>query len=385
VTAFEFTSPARVVFGPGRLAELGPAAAGMGKRALLVAGMGQERSRPVQALLEAAGVQASLFQLDGEPSLEAVSQAAALAAADRCDLVIALGGGSALDAGKAAAALVTNPGDIYDYLEVVGRGRSISHAPLPLIAVPTTAGAGAEVTRNAVLSVPEHRVKVSMRSPLMLPRLALVDPELTLSLPPAVTAATGLDALTQLIEPYLTPRANPLTDALCRDGIPRAARALPRAFHHGNDLAARTEMSLASLYGGFALANAGLGAVHGFAAPLGGELNAPHGAICARLLPVVFAANQRALLERSPDSPLLERFDEVARMLTGSPTARAADGAAWLHDLVRELDIPRLAAYGLDPAGLPALAEKAAQASSMKANPVMLTHAELVGILKHAL
>ena len=231
--------------------------------------------------------------------------------------MIGLGGGSAIDAAKAIAALAANGGDPLDYLEVVGRGRSLTQPSLPCIAIPTTAGTGAEVTRNAVLASPEHGIKASLRSATMLPRLALVDPELTYSLPAAVTASTGLDALTQLIEPFTSSKANPLTDALCREGMMRAARSLRTAYEDGRDAAAREDMALASLFGGLALANAGLGVVHGFAGPVGGTFHAPHGAVCAAFLPHVMAVNARALRTRQPGSAALARYDEIARILTG--------------------------------------------------------------------
>jgi alcohol dehydrogenase class IV len=279
---------------------------------------------------------------------------------------------------------MTNEGDPLDYLEVIGKGQPLRQPPTPYIAIPTTAGTGAEVTRNAVLASPEHRVKVSLRSPWMLPRLALVDPELTHSMPPAITATTGMDALTQCIEPYLSVQANPLTDALCREGIQRAARSLRRAYEQGDDPAAREDMALASLFGGLALANAKLGAVHGFAGPLGGMFDAPHGAICARLLSFVMEANLKALRQREPDSPILPRFDEVARLLTGHPEATADDGVKWLHDLSAALHIPPLADYGVTTADFEALIEKAGRSSSMKGNPIPLTPDELRAILAQA-
>ncbi|RPI12577.1 MAG: iron-containing alcohol dehydrogenase, partial [Acidobacteriales bacterium] len=285
---FEFATATRIVFGPGTLREIAPAVREMGVRALPVTG-----SRP--EIATGLGLDCVPYAVPGEPTVDLVRQGVQLAREERCDVVIGLGGGSAIDAAKAIAALVPNSGEPLDYLEVVGKGRALEKPSLPFIAVPTTAGTGSEVTRNAVLASPDHRVKASLRSPYMLARLAVVDPELTYDLPPAVTASTGLDALTQLIEPYVSSRANPMTDSLCVEGMRRAARSLPRAFADGRDGEARLDMSLASLFGGLALANAGLGAVHGFAAPIGGAFEAPHGAVCAALLPLVMDANIRAL------------------------------------------------------------------------------------------
>jgi alcohol dehydrogenase class IV len=281
--------------------------------------------------------------------------------------------------------MATNPGDPLDYLEVIGRNQPLRQAPLPLVTIPTTAGAGAEVTRNAVLASPAHRVKASLRSPRLLPRLAVVDPVLTLGLPAAITAATGLDALTQLIEPFVSCRANPLVDGLCREGLVRAARSLRRVVTHPDDLAARTDMALASLLSGLALANAGLGAVHGFAAPIGGMFPAPHGFVCAALLPHVMAANIEALRARGGGPAALERYAEVARIVTGRADATAADGLAWVRALGAELATPSLGSFGVSPEDVPALCEKAAQASSMKANPVVLQPAELAAILREAI
>ena len=314
-----------------------------------------------------------------------VQAGAGLAREAGCDVVIACGGGSAIDAGKAIAALIHNRRDPLDYLEVIGRGQSLDRTPVPFIAVPTTAGTGAEATRNAVLASPVHRLKVSLRSPLMLPRLAVVDPQLTLGLPPALTASTGLDALTQLIEPFVSCRANPLTDGLCRDGIVRVARSLRRACDQPSDSAAREDMALASLFGGLALANAGLGAVHGFAAPIGGMFPAPHGAVCAALLPHAMAVNVRALRDRQPQSDGLRRFDEVARLLTSRPAAGAGEGIEWVVALCDALRIPSLRTFGVGEADAPVLCEKAATTSSMKGNPIALTAAELREILLRAL
>lgn len=384
VTRFEFATAGRIIFGTGALREAGGIAASLGRRALVVTGADPERAAPLIGQLDAADVSYMRFAVPTEPTVQLAQEGTARAREAGCDLVIAFGGGSAIDAGKAIAALLTNPGDPLDYLEVVGRGRALAHPAAPMVAIPTTAGTGAEVTRNAVLAVPEQRVKVSLRSPLMLPRVALIDPELTCRLPPPITAYTGLDALTQVIEPFVSRRANPLTDALCREAIPRAARSLPRAYADGQDIAAREEMAFVSLSGGLALANAGLGAVHGFAGPLGGMFDAPHGAICAALLPHVMAANSAILAERLPDSPVLARYAEIARLLTGRAGATPADAAAWIADLIAALDIPPLRHYGLTEADFPALIDASARASSMQANPVELTRDEMAAILRRA-
>jgi alcohol dehydrogenase class IV len=282
--------------------------------------------------------------------------------------------------------MLANGGELLDYVEIIGRGQALTEPSVPFMAIPTTAGTGAEVTRNAVLASPEHKVKVSLRSPLMLAKVALVDPELTYDLPPALTASTGLDALTQLIEPFVCLRANPMTDGLCVEGLQRAARSLRVTFNDGQNKSAREDMAVASLFGGLALANAGLGAVHGFAGPLGGMFPAaPHGAICAALLPHVMSANLRALRQRAPDSGALPRYDEVARRLTGRAPATADDGIKWVGQLVGDLKIPRLGTYGIQSEHVAELVKKAMQASSMKANPVALTPEELAGTLRQAL
>ncbi len=375
----------KILFGPGTAAQAAGEAARIGKRALLVTGRNPERAADFSRRLAQAGVDPVLFRVAGEPEIETVAAGAALARQERCDLIIGLGGGSALDAAKAIAALAVNTEPIETYLEVIGQGRPLTQTPLPCIAIPTTAGTGSEVTRNAVLKSVAHKVKVSLRGDGMLPVLAVVDPALTLGLPPDVTAATGCDALTQLLEAFVSAKANPLTDALCREGLARAAGALPRAVAQGDDLSARTDMALASLFSGLALANAGLGAVHGIAGPLGGMIPAPHGAVCARLLPEVMAANVRALTQRAPQSVALNRYRCVAQMLTGAPQATAADGVQWVRELVKQFSIPALSHWGLTAAAVPELVAHARRASSMKGNPIELSEAELTGIVMAAM
>jgi alcohol dehydrogenase class IV len=378
VTGFEFATAGRIVFGSGTFAQLEGIAAGFGKTPLIVTG-----KRRLD--LNVAG---EVFSVASEPTIAVVREGAEVFRGAGCDLVIAIGGGSAIDAGKAIAAAAANSGDLLDYLEVIGKGQPLENAPWPFIAVPTTAGTGSEVTRNAVLGSPEHGVKVSLRSPLMLPRVAIVDPVLTLGLPPAITASTGLDALTQLIEPYVSSRANAFTDSLCLDGIRRASVSLPRAFRDGNNgnaADARSGMAYASLLGGLALANAGLGVVHGFAAPIGGMFDAPHGAVCAALLPAGMRTNIVALREREPKGGALERYREIARILTNDPDAIPEDGVEWVRGLTSRLAIPSLASYGIRQQDVPELAAKAGRANSMKANPIALTTAELTATIENSL
>ena len=382
---FEFSTPTRILFGPGAVREVAPAAKALGERALVVTGRDAGRAGPLVEQLQAEGIAVLPVSVSGEPTLERVRAGVERGREADCGLVIGFGGGSVLDAGKAIAALLTNGGDPLDYLEVIGKGRALARPSAPYIAVPTTAGTGAEVTRNAVLASSEYYVKASLRSDFMYPRLAVVDPELTHTLPPAVTASTGLDALTQLVEPFVSTAANPVTDALCRDGMARAARSLRRAWEDGRNAAAREDMALASLFGGLALANARLGVVHGCAAVLGGRYPAPHGAVCARLLPFVMAANVAALHDRSAGAPALRRYEEVARILTGRPAATIADGIRWAHALCTDLGIPPLGRHGMVAADIPAVVAEAQRASSTKGNPIRLTDEEVADMLRQAL
>jgi alcohol dehydrogenase class IV len=377
---YEFATAQRIVVGPGCGAELADSARALGGRALLALGSGMAaRGGPAAALaaqLAERGLIAASYPVAGEPQIIDIEEGARMARASGCDMVIGIGGGSVLDTAKAIAALAANDGGALDYMEVIGAGRPLERAALPIIAVPTTAGTGSEVTRNAVIAAPHQRAKASIRHASMLPRLALVDSTLTHDLPPQLTAGSGLDALTQLIEPYVSRRAQPIADGLCLEGLSRAAWALRRAYHAPEDAAAREAMSSASLLGGMALANAGLGAVHGIAAPLGGAYPAPHGAACAALLPHVTATNIAALRRRDPHGPALARYARVAVALLG-PMAVLDDLVPALRELVAELHIPTLASYSLAAAGVPDLAAAAAKASSTRANPIDLEQSEL--------
>lgn len=381
---FEFFGAPRILFGAGAWEQAAAAAAGIGHKIFVVSGKSPERAAPLTAKLEAAGAVVTRYSVCGEPTTETASEAVEVARGQECDVVVALGGGSVVDLGKVVAAMLTNTGALMDYLEVIGWGRVMEKASAPLIAIPTTAGTGSEVTRNAVLGSPMHGVKVSMRSTFLQPRLAVVDPTLTYSLPLEITATTGLDAVTQLLEAFVSSKANPMTDSFCREGLRHAAPALLRLRRDLGDKKAREDMALAALFSGLALANAGLGAVHGFAGPLGGMFPAAHGAVCACLLPHVLMANIRALRERSPGNSALEKYREFAAMATETPEARAEDAAEWAEQLVAKLPIAPLSRYGIGEADIPEIVAKARQASSMKGNPIGLTEAELTEIVRRA-
>jgi alcohol dehydrogenase class IV len=380
---FEFATAARIVFGRGKLAKLPGLLREFGSRALLVTGLNTARADGLREGLSKNSIETNIFSISSEPTVDLVREGAQ--AARKCDFVIAFGGGSAIDAAKAIAAVATNSGEPLDYLEVVGKGRSLERVPLPFIAIPTTAGTGAEVTRNAVLDSPEHGVKASLRNPAMLARIALVDPDLTLDVPPSITASTGLDTLTQLIEAYVSCKTNAMTDLFCLEGSKHAASSLRRAFRDGKDVEARESMSWASLLSGLALANAGLGVVHGFAGPLGGLLHAPHGALCAALLPYAMRTNIAALRERGPQHDALARYRQIAVLLTGQERAEPEDAASWIAQLCRDLSIRPLREYGLREMQVSDVVDKAVKASSMKGNPLVLTKAELSELVREAL
>ena len=379
---FEFATAGRVIAGAGKAAELPRLLAGLGSRVLVCTGADTARHAELLAVL---GLPTSIFSVASEPTVELARAGTAAARQHGADVVAAIGGGSVIDTGKAVAMLLGNGGDPLDYLEVIGAGRKITQPAVPCVAVPTTAGAGAEVTANAVLSSPADGIKASLRSTLMIPRVALIDPRLTVSCPPRVTAASGLDALTQCLEPFVSPRANPVTDGLAREGLRRAAAGLRAAYRNGSDLAARSDMAMCSLLGGIALANAKLGAIHGLAGVIGGTVAVPHGMACAALLAPVIDANVRAMRVRQPGHPALDRYTEVARLLTGTASASIEDGPAWIRETVTLLSIPGLAAFGLRPEHAGEAAAKAARSSSMKGNPITLSHSDLRAVVLQAM
>ena len=382
---FDLAVPTDVRFGAGRVSEVPQALVELeANRVMVITGRTTSRADAIRSTLNEVGISTVVFGVAAEPSIERVRAAVALLAEAGCDAVLGFGGGSALDVAKAAAVLAPSGSDPMDHLEVIGTGRPIERAGLPCVAVPTTAGTGSEVTRNSVLS--GSGVKASLRSPLMLPKVALVDPDLLVGVPKPTIAASGMDALSQLIEPLLSLRANPFTDALARDGIRRSARSLSRAYQERmDDPGVREDLALASLFGGVCLANSGLGAVHGLAAAAGARLSAPHGAVCAAVLAAAMDVNLRALRQRAPSHSALGRMDEVAALLTDRSDATPEDAIVWLEELTSALSIPGLASYGLDQDQISAVVAAAQKASSMRGNPIELSDEEVSEIVTRSL
>jgi len=378
----EFYTPTKIIIGEGAVNQIGDLVQSFGRRVLVVSGKSGRFNSHIEQQFLAKGIEPTFYQTQGEPTIETINHGLDIAKKNSVDVIVGIGGGSSLDTGKAIAILMTNPGEIFDYLEIIGKGKPFQNPALPYVAIPTTAGTGTEVTKNAVIGVPDSKIKVSLRSALMMPKIAIVDPELTYKLTREVTAYSGMDALTQLIEPYVCNQPNPLTDALCRDGILRIAENLLKAYNEGSDKIARQNLAIASMFSGLALANAKLGAVHGFAGVLGGMYGAPHGMICAILLPYVIEVNLEALQSREPNNPALSRYGEISKLIFGSGDEKALIG--WTINLCRQLSIPNLRAIGVKEEDFEIVIEKASQASSMKGNPIKLREEELLKILERA-
>jgi len=374
IAPFSFATAGTLRFGRGVFSEAAGLAASRGGRVLVVRSASVAAADGLVATLRQTGDVLELIA-KGEPDLPAVEANTALARAFGPDLIIAIGGGAVIDHGKALAALIPAPFGALRYLEVVGDGQPLDAPPLPLIAIPTTAGTGAEVTRNAVIQVPDARRKVSLRDPRLYPAVALVDPDLCVSCPKSITLSSGLDAITQVIEPFICARATPMTDALCRDAIPRGLSAL-RSLIDDGDVRAWEDMALTSVFGGIALANAGLGAVHGFAGVIGGQTGAAHGAICGALLVPVLEANLHALPNASPGA---ERIAWVMGQIS-----EVFGTVQDFRDWARENGLPRLEALGVTSQMHDSLAHEARLSSSYKANPVDLDLHTLRAILQSA-
>jgi alcohol dehydrogenase class IV len=381
---FQFATSTQIIFEKGSFKRVPDLIKESGSKVFIVTGKNTILANQLSEWLIQANIEFEIFRIFSEPTTQDIEKGIELARISGCNVVAGIGGGSVIDSAKAIAALVTNKGELTDYLEIIGKGQKPEKAPLPFIAVPTTAGTGAEVTKNSVIKSTEKNVKVSLRSDLMFPKIAVIDPELTLTMPPAITAATGIDALTHLLETFVSSQSNQFIDMLCREGMKRISFSVERAFIDGNDLEARENMAMASMLGGMALANVKLGAVHGFAGPLGGMFSVPHGAVCACLLPAVMEVNIAALKEEKMENQLL-KFDEVARILTQNNSAVAEDGVIWVKELVKKLKIPSLSEFNLSVNSFPELIQKARNSSSMRGNPVELDYEKLYGILNKSL
>jgi len=380
---FNFATASQIFFGRGTISKVPELVENYGNKILLVTGKNQGRAKPLTDRLPAS-VQVVFFHVNAEPATTTIDQGVKLARENQCEAIVGFGGGSVIDSAKAIAALTPNAGELLDYLEVIGKGKKLEEKPLPFIAIPTTAGTGAEASKNSVIYSAEHKVKVSLRSQLMFADVAVIDPELTLSVPPEVTAITGMDALTHLLETFVSCQANTFIDNFGREGMQRVSRSLLKAYENGSNLEAREDMAYAALLGGMALANVKLGAVHGFAGPMGGMVPIPHGAVCARLLPAVMEANLKSAKSQNLKY-IISKYDEVAQLLTGESNARSEEGVQWAQQMVEKLNIPSLSAFGLTPSDFPVLVEKAKKASSMKGNPVVLSDESLMLILEKSI
>ena len=362
--SFAILTPPRILFGRGKAASAVPEALAFGARGVVVHGASAERAGWLLEAFAAAGAHVLPLSARGEPTLADLTAATHAARAHRPDWVLSMGGGAAIDLGKALAAMIPAPGDAMDHLEVVGRGLPLAAPPLPFLALPTTAGTGAEVTKNAVIGLPDHGRKVSLRDDCMIARLAIIDPALTDHCPRSVTLASGLDAVTQVIEPWLSVKATPYTDAIAGAAIRPGLAALNRLME-AEDAEARDQLAWVSLSGGLALANSGLGAVHGLAGVIGGMIPAAHGAICGALLGPVLAMN-RDLTTGAARARVDQVCDIVAEVLGGRPDTAPATLRNWAQDQ----GLPDLRGQGLDPGLHANVAEAALSSSSMKGNPV---------------
>lgn len=374
--SFIFSTSKRILFGVDALSKLVDLYNFTKKNVLLVTGNNINRSVFITKTLQEQCCNLAIQQITREPRIEDITSILKKFNGKKFDYVLGYGGGSVIDVAKVISVMLKNDGNIIDYLEIIGRGKILVNPGIPCIAIPTTSGTGSESTKNAVLKSASHAIKVSLRHEFLLPDCAIVDPKTTISCPPKTTAYSGLDALTQLIESYVSLNATPITDILCLSGIELAAKSLKTCYLDGQNLQARSDMALASLYGGVALANSRLGAVHGIAGPLGGMVEAPHGLLCAIFLPSIFKANITSLIQKKKHSSI-QKFSRIAAILTKNPKASIQDGVTWLEKLIQDLHIPPLKELGFTKKDLTTLIEKSKRSSSMKGNPVKLTDIEL--------
>ena len=378
---FTFYSAGEIIFGSGKIADIGNLAARYGTKAMICYRGTSMVDNGILDRINSTLSQSTVdsFSLDfssQEPTVEDIDNGVEISRKKKPHVIIGIGGGSTIDTAKAISGLTTNPGSVLDYLEGVGKGLQIQKPSIPYIAIPTTAGTGAEVTKNAVISSRDRKFKKSIRSPWLIPDIALLDPELTLSLPKQITAETGMDALTQLVESYISAKAQPMPSALAIYGIRLAGQFLERAVTNGSDLQAREGMMLASLLSGLALANSGLGAAHGIAAALGAIVNVPHGRACAMLLPKVLRVNHTQCQNKYAEiSDALHLGDNL------SIEDKAKNVIQYIEDLCDKIDIPKRCSIKHVDEDLVNELVMASQGSSMKGNPILLTDAQIRDII----
>ena len=374
---FSFLTARKIVFKTGAVAELAKYVAEFGRNFLVVVDpffKESETMNNVRSQLESIGAKYTVYaEGAGEPTVEQVDEVCELAVKNKCEAVIAIGGGSNIDVGKSVAALITNGTPAIDYMEVVGKGKKVTVEPVPFIAIPTTSGTGSEVTKNAVLGSKVHNFKRSMRADSMLANLSIIDPELVKGCPKKVTAFSGIDAMTHLIESYITWRATPISDGLSLEGIGLAGKYLRRAYDEGSDMEAREGMAAAALIAGMSFANSGLGAAHGIGMAIGIAYHVPHGEACGILLPHVMKLNKDAATDR---------LDKVGEALTGRRFDKRGDGAQAAIDFITELNghmgIPADFKYlNIPKEDIPAIA-KASYGTSMSSNPVQLELPQMI-------
>ncbi len=378
---FDYRAPGQIVFGTDAIQRIPDLVRDFPKKVLLITGKDRLRAGDVEEILKRNRFEVFSVSIIAEPTDTSLTHCVSVAQQDKVGWVIAVGGGSVIDSGKIISVMINNPGKVIDYVEIIGAGKPLERKALPFIAVPTTAGTGTEVTKNAVIRSLNKQVKISMRDEKLIPRIAVIDPKLTMSMTPELTAQTGLDALTQLLEAYTSKMSNPFTNMVCREGLSLVSRSFLKAFDDGMDIRARSDMALAAMYSGMALANAKLGAVHGIAGPLGGMFPIPHGAACAALLPYVIRMNVE-LLQNDGDHELLCKYDDAAGILCEGGLGKLL---AWLDSINQHMNIKPLSKFGVGPTDIRMIAMKASQSSSMKGNPVELTLEQIEEIIYSAI
>ncbi|MCG3887478.1 iron-containing alcohol dehydrogenase [Photobacterium leiognathi] len=377
---FQFMTSTRIVFGEGALQESLSLLNQFGYCVLLVTGRDDERSKPLETYFKQQSMRYQRVAILGEPLIATVEELAVMGRKFRPDMIIGIGGGSVIDVAKSLAAMIPNQGCVYDYVDVVGRNVPLQVKPLPMIAIPTTAGTGAEVSKSAVLQSAQEQVKVNLSSLELFPDLAIIDPTLSYGMDPIISGYCGLDALTHLIEAYVCGEPNPLTDMICEEGIRRVSGALFTACLDDH-LPSRSDMAFAAMLGGMARTNAKLGAAHGLASALSGRLKAPHGLITARLSPYVMRENINVALEVGRND-VLSRYRKVATLLTGDDIADIEQGIDWVVSAIDKLNLPTLSEFGLCNTLFEIVADDALRSHAIKGNPLPLTQLRLINILQ---